>query len=443
MHFHFRSLAFVILSVFYLLESCCKPEDMDGDGVIDPKDKCPTTAAKTKDGCPVERKINAIHFYLETSASMGGYFKQDAEFPIIVSDLTAKIDKNIKPISIAFIAEHKEPFKGNPQQFSSQIANTKINPQKSSQLHNIIGNITMDMDSNDIVILVSDCILSFTEAEVKSNPEINRNMAPSTLKSYIYSTFADLNKKKGIGASIYAFKSKFYGTYYDYQNKKHSLSGEQRPFYVWVIGNKELLTRFNAQLATISSFKPEKELHFGLSDKPVSEYRIISGIGHKGDWMENSEKNGIEEIGDPRKTATQFCVALNLKSLPPYAQDVAYLKEHLNIDAQGCIVTATALEKKDADISKLRSEPQKAAFDGCTHVLMVQVTDMTLKTATLNIRLPLRYDTWYTYWSCMDDRSPTGCSGKTFALEHLITGVREAYETRNEDYINITINLEK
>jgi len=432
------------LMLFSLFSASCS-NDKDGDGISDNLDKCPAVKGTGPDGCPEKRGLNAVHFFLETSGSMGGYFKGNAEFPTIISDLTAKIDKSIKPIDIFFIAESTDKFNGSPQALSSEIANRKVSPQKSSQLHKIIADIAERTDSFDISLLVSDCILSFTDAEIRKDPEINKNAAPSTLKNNIYATFADLNKKKGFGASVYAFKSKFNGTYYDYQNRKTELKGERRPFYVWVIGRKDMLAKFDAQLADISSFKPDNELHFGLADEAVTAFNIFPTIGREGaDWMENGDRNGIESVGDPKKAPVQFCVGLDLNRLPSYAQTVSYLQEHLVLDPKGCEASFKIVPKKDVDVSKLRSEPQKAAFEQCTHMMLVKVTSLALKNASIAARLPLRYDTWYQDWSCMDDKNlSVSCSGKTFALEHLINGVREAYETKNADYINIDLKLQK
>ena len=80
--------AFVLLIIVSCNLFSCN-SDKDNDGVPDDKDKCPTVAAETKSGCPERgRDIRSIHFYIETSASMGGYFQKSTEFKTIISDLT-------------------------------------------------------------------------------------------------------------------------------------------------------------------------------------------------------------------------------------------------------------------------------------------------------------------------------------------------------------------
>ena len=439
--FYRLKIAAVLLSCITI---CSCTNDTDGDGIANDIDKCPTVFARTKDGCPVAAQVGTVHFFIDKSGSMGGYYKKGAKFTDDLTDLIYKTAQHYSKTDIWYSAEQTEKYSGSLEQFASDIANKEPKPGKSSQLDEIFETIAGKTDSNDISVFASDCILSFSDAEIRANPEINKEKT-GFLKNKINKTFFDLNKR-GFGASVYALTSKFNGLYYDYQNHPKMLSGEERPFYIWVIGNKDLLAKFDAQLADISTFTAEKkqELHFGLSDKPVTGYNIIPSVSRKGNWMENGDHSGIEEIGDAKKTPTQFCVAVDLSRLPPYAQRVSYLKDNLKTDAHDCTATITVLDKKDADITKLHSEPQKAALEKSTHVLLVEVTDMALKNATVNITLPLRTDTWYTDWSCMDDRNlAADCARKTFALEYLITGVKEAYETKNDAYVNFTLKLQQ
>ena len=391
-----------------------------------------------------EKQIGNIHFYVETSASMGGYFKNNAEFKTTISDLTTKIEKTIKPIDIWFIADSIKRYNKSTQEFSSDIATTKIADQKSSQLHKILANIAEKNDSNDVSILVSDCILSFPDNEITKNHEINKTEASNALKSNIYSNFSDL-KKKGLATSVYAFTSKFYGTYYDYQNGKHDFSkqGIKRPYYIWVIADKDLLAKFNSKLSDISSFMPEKSLQFGLSEEAINKFDIIPQIERKGaDFMPT--KVGLEEIeGIKKNDSLKFCVALNLDNLPIYAKEINYLNENMILENHGCTATKLVKSKSTCDKSKLKSDVQIEKFDKNTHFIIVSISEMPLKDASIHIMLPLKYDTWYESWSVPDDKDVKNIGNTTFAFNHLIDGVKEAYETKNKNYVDFTLTLQK
>ncbi|RZJ90608.1 MAG: hypothetical protein EOO20_07660, partial [Chryseobacterium sp.] len=263
-------LLFCLLSVV-LMHSCRSEPDTDRDGISDDKDKCVEKKGPKPDGCPLPPKIGKINLYLETSASMGGYFAGASEFKTIISDLAVKLDKEISPVSIHFIADTIRDYHATATRFSSDIATTKVAMARSSELHHIFDKIAKSTHNSDISILVSDCILSFPNAAVKANPEINKQSASGTLKNNIYSTFVDL-KKRGQSASLYAFSSKFFGRYYTYQNVNLKLKGQLRPFYIWIIGKKTVLPVFDAKLSLIPNFHPEQTLHFGALEEKINHY---------------------------------------------------------------------------------------------------------------------------------------------------------------------------
>lgn len=429
--------------------SCVR--DKDKDGKPDKEDKCPDVFAKTKDGCPQkENQINSIQFYIDKSKSMGGYFNKakDTEFRTIVTDLTAKIEKTIKPTSIWLITDKvKGPFR--VQDFSTKMATESIANADGYQLHGMISNITSSRASNDITILVSDYILSYPDAEIRDNPEINKTNAPTDLKNKVFSTFFDL-KNQGISTSIYAFKSKFYGTYYDYRNGKTELDGSIRPFYIWVMANRELLSQFNSKITEISTFRPEKSLHFGFSEKAITEYNIIPQIEREGKWM-TDESNHIKDVEFKANKILQFSIGINLDDLPDYAKEIKYLQSNLKLDVKGCAATLEVKDKSTVDKSRLRSNKQIQDFENATHIIVFKLNSMSLSQAQIKVTLPLLYDTWYLDWSTMNDKDASSWNshvvsasrGKTFSLEHLISGVKEAYTTPNRNFIELSITLNK
>src|SRR5690606_29248812 len=100
------------------------------------------------------------------------------------------------------------------------------------------------------------------------------------------------------------------------------------------------------------------------------------------------------------------------------------------------------VKHKDAvDKSKLKSDSQIQLFEDSSHLIVFSVGEMPLKEASIKFSLPLQYDTWYLKWSTPDDKNIAAAGEKTFALEHLINGVKEAYETKNKHYINSSISL--
>jgi len=97
-----------------------------------------------------------------------------------------------------------------------------------------------------------------------------------------------------------------------------------------------------------------------------------------------------------------------------------------------------------ADLDKSKLKPrEKEYLENNTHVIVMEVTDIYKDKANIDLKLPLVYDNTYKEMSTMDDRTLDAIPGKTFAFEHLIDGVREAYENSNDNFIHISIPVKK
>ena len=383
--------------------------------------------------------IGAIHFFLETSASMGGYLKGGTTFKDVVADVVTKANQ-IKPVSLYTISAKPQAVSGDVNTFVAQMATTPLATGKSSELHQIFRQVGEKAKGNNVAILVSDCILSFPDADIKRNPDVNRNDASSTLKNSIYDQFATFNKQ-GIGATVLAFTSPFNGTYYTYQNQKQPLKGESRPFYVWIVGKQSLIAPFTKQLLESLSTAPAKRLDFGAAGT-LKQYDLFFGLNKSGDWR--AERNNLVNIEMGRKAKPiEFAIGLNLAALPDYAQAETYLQKNLTITADNGAVTLVKVQRKGAIETARMTDREQKLLSQNTHVLTFRVSSLFADDATLTLNLPVRFDSWYADWSTMDDRSSDGRRNKTFALEHLMTGVREAYQTNGNAFAEMSIKLSK
>lgn len=443
-HSQYQIVKFSFLYAFLLcLCFSCKTIDTDGDGVNDQIDHSVDVKGGKIQKSAVLPKISKIRLFIETSASMNGYFNGPAQYKQIVTDLAVKVDKEISPLSISFISDTIRNFPHSATAFSSHIATTKLAVDKSSQLHEIFKKIASNTKDQDVSIFISDCILSFPNKVVKENPSINKTSASSTLKNNIYSTFIDL-KNNHQAASLYAFSSQFFGTYYDNQNVKTKLTGTVRPFYVWIIAKNNILPIFDKKLLKISDFKPEQSLHFGLIDKMVNEYHILTQLGMGGDWaLINSNPKqgdlGIEEVDAEKNTPQEFNAAVDLSRLPPYAQNPDYIAKNLKIITKGCSAAVNVSIKTGGE--KLKSKKQKLFFEQSTHTVNIKIKNIQLDRATLQLILPVQYDTWYQIWGTMDDKQIKTLGKKTFAFQYLVSGVIQAYNNTDKNFIDLKFQI--
>ncbi|HEX9956034.1 MAG TPA: hypothetical protein VGA96_02220 [Fibrella sp.] len=383
--------------------------------------------------------VGAIHFFLETSASMGGYLKGGTTFKDVVADVVTKANQ-IKPVSLYTISGKPQPVSSNVNTFVAQMATTPLATGKSSELHQIFRQVGEKAKGNNVAVLVSDCILSFPDADIRSNPEVNRNDASSTLKNSIYDQFATFSKQ-GIGATVLAFTSPFNGTYYTYQNQKQPLKGESRPFYVWIIGKQSLIGPFTQQLLGSLSTSPAKRLDFGSSGA-LKQYDLFFSLNKSGEWR--AERNNLTNIEMGRKAKpVEFAIGLNLANLPDYAQAESYLQKNIAATVDNGNVKLVKVQRRATVETGRMTDREQKLLSQNTHVLTFRVDNLFADDATLTLRLPVRFDSWYTDWSTMDDRTAEGRRNKTFALEHLMNGVREAYQTNGNEFAAMTIKLNK
>lgn len=242
---------------------------------------CTGNKKETKATPAAEPHIEKVNFFLEISGSMAGYLNGATDFvktiPNLLVGIEHKVDSGRLKVHEYYIADSVMPFKGNTEDFINDMSTRQPAKEKSSEMQNMFKMIADKTDSNDISMFVSDCILSYSDAEVKANKEINREKAEGGLKPLITSTFDKLQQKNNMCASVYGFMSDFNGTYYTYQNERITIKkGEAvRPYYLWVIGNRALLKKFDAQLYKLESFKPDLAMNFGLFDKSITDYHIF------------------------------------------------------------------------------------------------------------------------------------------------------------------------
>ena len=419
----------LVCGLFITIFSSCqsKPDET--------KTKPPKTTA-----APAAPTLTGINFVLETSASMGGYLTGQTEFKDVISDLVTKVN-DVKPVSLYTISTGKpQPVSGDVNTFVGQMATTKLATGKSSELHRIFQQVGQLTTGNKVAIFVSDCILSFPDADIKNNPEVNRINASSTLKSNIYSQFREFSKQD-ISVTVYAFNSAFNGTYYTYQNQKQKLTGEKRPFYVWVLGKQSLVAEVNRQLGELLSEKPAERIDFGTA-KPLTKYDLLFSLNKKGDWR--ASNNNVTDIKSGRKTPpAEFAIGIDAATLPAYAHTDSYIRQNLSVSANNGTVKLVSVQPKTAvKTDRLNANEQKL-LNQDTEVLTFRTEKLFDDETTLHLTLPVRYDTWYTNWSTMDDRTADGRKGKTFAFNYLLTGVKEAYQSGSNTFMDITIKLTK
>lgn len=400
---------------------------------------CPKGCIEAAKPATPVTKLHDINFYMETSASMGGYLSGATQFKNVITDLIATTQgmKKDGKLGIFTISEKITAYPGSHEQFIKDIATVPLATQKSSEMHKIFKLLSDNLQSSDVTIFTSDCILSFPPADVKKNPRINVDNAESTLKSYIKTTFQGY-QQKGIVVNVFAFTSPFNGKYYDFKNATTSLNGKARPYYIWVMGKKELVGQVCAQLKSQPGFKPEKELNFGFSSSPVADFMIVPSLAARHNYKAFSPYKTVSELEIEKGKKEELYIAINTSAFGSYVADPAYLKANLKLENDNKITAEIAeVKTKEAVFANIKNAKERELFgNDFTHVVKINISGIVGEKGEITLHLPYKADTWYEDWTTMDDsKIAAEASPKTFAFKHLVNGIKEAYQSNSSPYI--------
>jgi hypothetical protein len=388
-----------------------------------------------------------IHFYIETSGSMGGYLNNATELQDISGEIAGKLANDYHTIRFQpnIIVKDIKTY-NDPKEYIDDLTNSRFKIGGHSPLHEIFKLILSKSAPEDVNIFITDGIISGSDKQISNNHSFNLQNR-TLLKTYISSVFDSvvtvfktLNVEYEL--SVYAFKSHFYADpskgyfYYTYQNDHINKNFTSRPFYLFAFGNKKFLNEIERVLTQSSFFRPVKELHFtgGCETNnicqaiPVKSYLSVEIQRH-------SRITPLGEIkceNDPSDQApVKFAVAMNLSKIPSYAQELAYLDTNLLVEhsnnfllGKPQIMKITEQMKNNFKGKELDQIQQK----GCTHIVEIEIQRFYQTRDTLTIRIRKTDDTWFEQWSVDDDKnisSNHALQDKSFNFKYLIFGLRD------------------
>jgi hypothetical protein len=247
-------------------------------------------------------------------------------------------------------------------------------------------------------VFVSDCILDIPE----SATDFFGNCQVS-----VKNTFNEaIAKYPDLGVEIVKLQSKFDGYWYCGKNKQ-KLEGIKRPYYIWVIGDKNILSMLNEKV-------------------PVA--KIIGGID---DYCAYSTSQPIAFDIENKRYAVNHSDKINvavLADLRPSLQEESLLENAYQYTPEN------TLQTKVVSIMPISKPGSKYS-----HVINLELfSPQTLKSASITLNYPemaqwvkLSNDSTGVYDNSID---------KTTGIQYLIQGVADAYR----DHLNfgtIAFNL--
>lgn len=341
-----------------------------------------------------------LQVYVENSGSMDGYMCAGSNLKDAVFDYIGSIMKYSETTSLNYINSQVIPYKGNLESYIKDLTPSSFatagGDRANTDLRQIFKLIMLAHKSNTVTILVSDCIL-----DIPGNATDFFGNCQISIKNIFNEA---LEKNPNLGVEIVKLESKFDGYWYCGQEKE-KLSNAKRPYYIWIIGDKQLLAHLNRKV-------PINEVYGGIED---------------------------------------YCAFSGSSSIPFHIEKTAYIVTHDKIKVQ---ILADLSESLQSD--QVIRNPRN--YKTSTSAAIVEISDIIAKGSSyshaidLEIRNPqnvknevvtLSYPPIPSWAAASNDttgRNVIKNMDKTTGILYLIKGVASAYSS-SDDYGNITFNL--
>lgn len=412
----------------------------------------------------IPSKSLAYNFYLENSGSMYGYLNEDTAFKDVILGLMTNINRYDEQLNISFANDTIYKYELDTTlvvsdsfdefiEYLNPRSLKKIGDYTNTNLTRVISdviNVKKEEDEKWPSILFSDFIFSIA----KTN-DVRKGL--STQKHGITTVIHNGGlKEKNIGFLVLVFNSKFTGTYYNYKNQRINLNNVDRPYYIWVLGEPEVLKSFTGKYKVDQLKGFQKQLLILPGDVLSPFSTILKKTGAKGRFnLKNRQSQVITSIEDieydnrGKKKVFRFTIAIDVGEVPV---DEEYLKNIKNWKIESSAEDVFGIVRIKEYSSKEISPLDKKYIEGknVTHLITLETNQVSPGRQELNLALLKHLPSWVKEkYSTNDDTNMSSTSenlSKTFGFEDLIKGVWEEYTTlgqSEEYYLNVTYSLER
>lgn len=386
-----------------------------------------------------------LQVYLENSASMKGYSNAgnpNFTAPVIALFNVGDPDTQIVTGYVGGSSSGEAALSPVERpEFESNLANGRVATAVSSPIDRIISLAIDSTSLSSVSCIVTDGILSGSNSEIQKDREFTIKNLP-----LLEQRIRDAVKKahaKGLSMMIYRLETEFTGTYFDYRNTHHKLSGEERPYYMIFFGHQSNLSKVKSRLAAERSFDPENVLvsyEMGAFS-PMTKALLLKMPG-TADVTVIPARSTVQIKGNP-VVPVDFKVRLAMQNLPSYYDDEDILERFLRF----CYMDESyATEVDRTDFIQDIDEADEALK---TYDVTFQIGNDFISSFSgsrkCRLVLPGFADPWYLEYSTEDDTDmdDEGLED-TFALRYLIGGILKGLEVRlPENAIDIEITLLK
>lgn len=380
--------------------------------------------------------------FIENSGSMDGFVTGETAFKnsifSLLTDIKIKHLADNDQLQLNYINSKTIPFTASVEDFIKKLNpesfRTRGGNRSDSDIQSVLDAVLAQTQANDVSLFVSDCLLSFKGKKVDDfltgqKTALRGNFAAKIQQTPDFSTL------------IIQLKSPFFGKFYRYNDAVETFKGQERPYFLWVMGRYGYVQQFMTTLNLNQSLDDKIENVYFLTnavDKSLA-HRVVM-TDKIGSFLPDKTDPAhvlTQAAASPREPTTgifQFMVAVDCQTLTAGLGD-AYLTDPTNyvVSTPNYTLKIRKIEATEKQTNTLLSK--------YSHGLIL--TTNKLQSQKIKISLKKKLPTWIEAATWTPDNGAAEELKKTFGLSPILRGVLEAYNSDKDVFFDLNVEVKQ
>lgn len=343
-------------------------------------------------------KPSKVKLYIENSGSMDGYMFAGSELKDAVYSYISGLSTHSDTTELYFVNSNiykvSAPLQDVIYAMSPATFHSAPGNKANTDIADIFSMVLSQIEDNSVSVLVTDAILDLPKGATAFF---------HTKQTQIKSIFENyLKKNPDFAVEIFRMSSRFNGKYY-YTGGSVVLNDQKRPYYMFVMGNKQALSAANGIVA-------KSQIQHGVEDYyAYSSYTQVPFV------ILNKKKKTKEE---------HFEVRLQQKSVPVIAKvDMQYTLHDEEILMNPQLYTI-AFGDDRIKIKTIKDVPKEPEY---SHALTITLPENANEGSVNLYFCPPPYPLWLEDANDNSSDASVATSMKTTGIKYIVEGISDAF----------------
>lgn len=343
-------------------------------------------------------KPSKVKLYIENSGSMDGYMFDGSELKDAVYSYVSGLSTHSDTTELFFVNSNvyqvNAPLQEVIYAMSPAVFHNSPGNKANTDIADIFSMVLSQIEANSVSVIVTDAILDLPRGST-SFFHTKQTQIKSLFENY-------LKEHPNFAIEIFRMASKYNGKYY-YTGGSVALSDQERPYYMFVLGDKQTLSTANNIVA-------KSQIQHGIEN-----YYAYSSYSQVPFVVLNKKKKG---------TKGQFDVRLQKRSVPVIAKvDLQYTlhDDEQLINPQHYTIAFGDDDIKIKSIKKILNEPEYS------HEISITLPENADEGSVNVYFCPPPYPLWLEEANDDLSDSSVATSMKTTGIKYIVEGISDAF----------------